>query len=597
MKTIKMATGAIAVLGALALLNAHAAEPVNVVASSHDGNIPANTLDNNLGTRWSANGDGQYIEYDLGESFTIESLDIAFYKGDQRTATFDILTSSDQTSWTTVFSGVQGTLTTAQQNFAVNSSDGQYVRIVGYGNSSNTWNSITEVDINTSGEGDDNGGGDNPTIIASASSDDGNIAANVLDNDLNTRWSANGNDQWLELDLGSTQQVGTVNIAFYKGDQRSAYFHIETSLDGSAWTRVHSNASSSGNTLQLEAFPVADGEARYVRYLGQGNSSNSWNSVTEITISSEGGTDGDPGDTGGGENPTCDNIQLGNSMAVGCLEYGTGGSFTIDNLDSSLTPNQNFDLSQWKITYPDADEEYPPVVRSNEFYTASSDGAMVFECLNTGGSTTNSSYSRSELREMINSSAGTKNLGNNWVISTASSSDKAEAGGVDGNMKATVAVDRVSETYDEGSDWRVGRVIVGQIHASNDEPLKLYYRKLPGHTKGWVYMAYEDSDVEVFIPLFGESGTNKYGLTSTTEPVEEGIALGEKWGYEINVVGRKMEVTVTKADGTWARQTIYWADEYSSDWHYFKAGNYNQNNTGESGDYTQVSFYHLNVTH
>jgi len=34
----------------------------SVVASGNDGNLPENTLDNNLATRWSASGDGQWIQ-------------------------------------------------------------------------------------------------------------------------------------------------------------------------------------------------------------------------------------------------------------------------------------------------------------------------------------------------------------------------------------------------------------------------------------------------------------------------------------------------------------------------------------------------------
>jgi poly(beta-D-mannuronate) lyase len=30
-----------------------------VTASANDGNVPGNTVDNSLATRWSANGDGQ----------------------------------------------------------------------------------------------------------------------------------------------------------------------------------------------------------------------------------------------------------------------------------------------------------------------------------------------------------------------------------------------------------------------------------------------------------------------------------------------------------------------------------------------------------
>ncbi len=45
--------------------------PGGVTASTHDGNVPANTVDNNLNTRWSAEGDNQWIAYDLGSARTV----------------------------------------------------------------------------------------------------------------------------------------------------------------------------------------------------------------------------------------------------------------------------------------------------------------------------------------------------------------------------------------------------------------------------------------------------------------------------------------------------------------------------------------------
>jgi poly(beta-D-mannuronate) lyase len=36
---------------------------------------------------------------------------------------------------------------------------------------------------------------------------------------------------------------------------------------------------------------------------------------------------------------------------------------------------------------------------------------------------------------------------------------------------------------------------------------------------------------------------------------------------------------------------------YNDDWMYFKAGVYNQNNSGTSSDYVQATFYNLVVTH
>ena len=51
---------------------AYAALPIiSAEASSDDGNVAANTLDGSLATRWSAQGDGQWIQFDLGKSGTL----------------------------------------------------------------------------------------------------------------------------------------------------------------------------------------------------------------------------------------------------------------------------------------------------------------------------------------------------------------------------------------------------------------------------------------------------------------------------------------------------------------------------------------------
>src|SRR2546429_9938344 len=77
----------------------------SVVASANDGNLPQNTLDNTLATRWSAQGDGQWIRYDLGATAAIDHVDIAWYLGDTRVSSFDIHVSSDTVTWTQGFSG------------------------------------------------------------------------------------------------------------------------------------------------------------------------------------------------------------------------------------------------------------------------------------------------------------------------------------------------------------------------------------------------------------------------------------------------------------------------------------------------------------
>jgi chitodextrinase len=118
-----------------------------VVASADDGHVPGNTLDNNLDTRWSAFGEGQWIRYDLGSPKTIEALSIAFYRGTERQAHFDLQVSNDRAAWTPVLSGASSGTTLAPQRFDFTPVQARYVRYLGHGNTSNMWNSLTEVDV------------------------------------------------------------------------------------------------------------------------------------------------------------------------------------------------------------------------------------------------------------------------------------------------------------------------------------------------------------------------------------------------------------------------------------------------------------------
>lgn len=115
-----------------------AIEPNSVSASADDGNLPSNTLDGDLDTRWSAFGDGQWIQYDFGKSVVVEDLQIAFFRGDQRTASVDIQTSTDAINWQSVYTGTQPESSLALQAFNIDDTQAQYVRIVGYGNTANS---------------------------------------------------------------------------------------------------------------------------------------------------------------------------------------------------------------------------------------------------------------------------------------------------------------------------------------------------------------------------------------------------------------------------------------------------------------------------
>ncbi len=119
-----------------------------VTASSHDGNVPANTVDGSLGTRWSANGDGQWIRYDLGSTKTVTWVKLAWLNGDSRVYTFDVQISTDGSAWSTIATGLQSSgTTTALELFNTPNNSARYVRYVGHGSNVNLWNSVTEVEV------------------------------------------------------------------------------------------------------------------------------------------------------------------------------------------------------------------------------------------------------------------------------------------------------------------------------------------------------------------------------------------------------------------------------------------------------------------
>lgn len=258
-----------------------------VTSSGHDGNVPANTVDGDLGTRWSASGDGQWIQYDLGANSKVSSVKIAFLNGSSRTSTFDILTSTDGTAFTTVISGVVSGLAEGLQSFDIPDVDpARYVRIVGHGNSSNLWNSYTEVELYGTASSPPAGTGKLAITIPQlmASGDDGNIVAHTIDGDLGTRWSSSGDGEWVQYGLESSKQVEYVKIAFTNGAARTFTFDIQTSYDGHNFSTVLPSAVSSlSNSLQT--FDFADvAPVRYVRIVGHGNSVNAWNSYAEVEI-------------------------------------------------------------------------------------------------------------------------------------------------------------------------------------------------------------------------------------------------------------------------------------------------------------------------
>jgi hypothetical protein len=289
-----------------------------VTASTNDGNVPGNVVDNNLGTRWSAIGDPQWVKLDLGSVRTVTRVGIAVYNGNSRQNRFDLQVSTDNTNWTNVLTGALSSGTTTQEQILdVPHSSARWVRYFGHGctdPTKATTNSVTEISVFalTATATPTATPTPTPTVVppatptataspspttppsyvevtpagsaVTASTNDGNVPANTVDNNLSTRWSANGDGQWLQLDLGSTRTVGSVNVAVYNGNSRRNMFDLQVATTaGGPWTTVFSGQSS-GTTNAEEPYPFTNVAARYVRYLGHMNTVNGFNSVTEVSV-------------------------------------------------------------------------------------------------------------------------------------------------------------------------------------------------------------------------------------------------------------------------------------------------------------------------
>ncbi|MGR5342162.1 polysaccharide lyase family 7 protein, partial [Vibrio astriarenae] len=177
------------------------------------------------------------------------------------------------------------------------------------------------------------------------------------------------------------------------------------------------------------------------------------------------------------------------------------------SLDPAKAPSENFDLSMWKMVIPMEDtkpERAGKVMEISKselndnfqheqwFYTDTDSGAMVFVAPNKAMTTPNSSNARAELHALISDDLelGPYEPGNNFVLASHPEAD--QFGAIGGQMSATLSVDHVSQSGDHRHNDSFS-VVIGQIHAGTNEPLKIFYRKLPDHEYGSVYWNYENN--------------------------------------------------------------------------------------------------------
>ncbi len=111
---------------------------------------------------------------------------------------------------------------------------------------------------------------------------------NAIDGNTLTKWSSNGDNQWLLFKLGEPFKISYVDLAFLQGQRYASYFDIYASKDNLTWEPIMTSLSScdfSGDR-QVFDFPVLNSNTEYsfLKYVGHGNSLNTSNNISEFSI-------------------------------------------------------------------------------------------------------------------------------------------------------------------------------------------------------------------------------------------------------------------------------------------------------------------------
>jgi len=393
-------------------------------------------------------------------------------------------------------------------------------------------------------------------------SEDGYDANKVIDGSFvqKSRWSALDNNSALTLTLDKVSLVKGVSITWLNNNQNSYSYDIETSQDKINWVSVLTSELSNPQSTRSEYVEVAENSARYIKIISNPSNNNEGSHIIEVE-------------------------------AFGCKTDVTS-SINLHDWYLSIPVDETMNTNAKSIYESTLNNQY----FNAEFFFLASDGGLVFRAPIEGSKTSsNTSYTRTELREMLrhgDTNINVKGINkNNWVFSSASLEEQALAGGVDGLLIAELEVNNVTET---GDDSQVGRVIIGQIHANDDEPIRVYYRKLPQNEKGSIYFAHEiKGGDDIYHELIGTRSK------SAVNPIN-GIKLNERFGYQVSVRGHLLTLIITRQGQADVETSIDISDsgyDKGGQYMYFKAGVYNQNNTGDPKDYVQATFYKIENTH
>jgi beta-glucosidase-like glycosyl hydrolase len=141
---------------------------------------------------------------------------------------------------------------------------------------------------------------DQPTTASSTQDATDYPAPDATDGDPGTRWSSLSSDpQWLDVDLGSPQQICAVSI-LWEAAYASA-FQVQVSSDNATWSNIYSTTTGAGGTTKFTT-SVTD---RYIRVYATARGTQFGDSIFEFDVYGLTTTAPVTGGNGNGGNGVC----------------------------------------------------------------------------------------------------------------------------------------------------------------------------------------------------------------------------------------------------------------------------------------------------
>lgn len=309
-------------------------------SSVNGGNVAANAVDGNTGSRWeSVQGtaaDPSWLQIDLGSQKTFDRVYLSWEGAYGKS--YKIQQSNDGTNWTDLFSTTTGD--GGIDDITGLNGNARYVRMYGTQRGTTWGYSLYEMQVHQTAAACLSNDLTTSTTLASSATT--GTASAAFDNNAGTRWeSASADPQSIQVDLGAKKKINRVTIAWETA--RAKDYTIQVSDDGSTWTTLVTKTNMPAGTNVTDDLTGLNGAGRYVKMAGTTRTTGYGYSIWEMNVFGDdnancGGASCTP-NTCAGLGATCGSPSDGCGGTLACGSCGTGLTCNASNqCVSSCTP-------------------------------------------------------------------------------------------------------------------------------------------------------------------------------------------------------------------------------------------------------------------